>query len=277
MCNRTAVHTQLLQHGFQAAWFGGLRIATTSSAAGATARIAVVVRTGCGFLSGGRRGATAEDKEDCFGRATVALTRAIQHTYIVSPVDMAGLIGMAQTLAVYHCGYYTLKDRTVQFHEPKHVPSDAEAVLEWGLDTPFSSQDKPPLAIAMVVTVNGARSLKRFRLVIAQKSKLRLTHEVAAALASQSRDHRLTASSFFPCSIDREYLYGMPVMDIVLRFGCVLPTMAPPSWCIGSEEAKCIFIKPPKIGEYCSSQVSTILTHTACSHYYYKLLQCKYT
>ena len=34
---------------------------------------------------------------------------------------MAGLIGMAQTLAVYHYGYYTLKDRNVQFHEPKHV------------------------------------------------------------------------------------------------------------------------------------------------------------
>ena len=207
MCNRTAVHTQLLQHGFQAAWFGGLRIATTSSAAGATARIAVVVQTGCSFLSGGRRGATMEDKEDCFGRATVALTRAIQHTYIVSSIDMAGLIGMAQTLAVYHYGYYTLKDRTVQFHEPKYVPSDAEAVFEWDLNTPFSSQDKPPLAIAMR-TVNGVRSLKRFRLVIAQKSKLRLTQEVTAALASQSRDHRLTASSFFPCSIDREYLYG---------------------------------------------------------------------
>ena len=55
--------------------------------------------------------------------------------------------------------------------------------------------------------MNGARSLKRFRLVIAQKSKLRLTQETAA-LASHSRDHRLTASSFFPCSIDREYLYG---------------------------------------------------------------------
>ena len=178
--------TQLLQHGFQAAWFGGLRIATTSSAAGVTARIAVVVQTGCGFLSGGRRGATLEDKEDCFGRATVALTRAIKHTYIVSPIDMAGLIGMAQTLAVYHYGYYTLKDRLVQFHEPKHVPSDAEAVLEWGLNTPFNSQDKPPLAIAMVVTVNGVRSLRRYRLVIAQKSKPRLTQEVIAALASQS-------------------------------------------------------------------------------------------
>ena len=60
----------------------------------------------------------------------------------------------------------------------------------------------------MVVTVNGVRSLRRYRLVIAQKSKLRLTQEVTAALASHSREHRLTASGFFPCSIDREYLYG---------------------------------------------------------------------
>ena len=44
--------------------------------------------------------------------------------------------------------------------------------------------------------------------MVAQKSKLRLTSEVAAALASQSTDHRLTASGFFPCSIDREFLYG---------------------------------------------------------------------
>ena len=161
---------------------------------GATARIAVVVQTGCGFLSGSRRGASLEDKEDCFGRATVALTRATKHTYIVSPIDMAGLIGMAQTLAVYHYGYYTLKDRLVQFHEPKRVPSDAEAVLEWELNTPFNSQDKPLLAIAMVVTLNGVRSLRRYRLVIAQKSKLRLTQ---AALASHSRDHRLTASVSF--------------------------------------------------------------------------------
>ena len=98
LCNRTAVHNQLLQHGFQTTWKGGLRVSTSSSAAGATALIAVIVQTGCGFLSGGRRGATLDNREDCFGRATVALTRAIQHTYIVSPVDMAGLIGMAQTL-----------------------------------------------------------------------------------------------------------------------------------------------------------------------------------
>ena len=53
LCNRTAVHNLLLQHGFQSAWYGGLRVSTTSSAAGATARIAVIVQTGVGFLSGG--------------------------------------------------------------------------------------------------------------------------------------------------------------------------------------------------------------------------------
>ena len=97
---------------------------------------------------------------------------------------MAGMIGMAQTLAVYHYGYHTLKNRLVQYHEPTREPSDAEAVLEWGLDTPFTSQDKPPLAVAMVVTLNGVRSLRRYRLVIMQKSKLRLPQEVTAALCS---------------------------------------------------------------------------------------------
>ena len=65
MCNRTAVHHQLVQHGFRTTWEGGLRITTSSSAAGATARIAVVVQTGCGFLSGSRRDADEEEREDC--------------------------------------------------------------------------------------------------------------------------------------------------------------------------------------------------------------------
>ena len=51
MCNRTAVHNQLVQHGFRTSWEGGLRITTSSSAAGATARIAIIVQTGCGFMS----------------------------------------------------------------------------------------------------------------------------------------------------------------------------------------------------------------------------------
>ena len=56
------------------------------------------------------------------GRATVALTRAIEHTYIVSPLDMAGMIGMAQTIGVYHYGYFTLKGRDIQYHGPTAYP-----------------------------------------------------------------------------------------------------------------------------------------------------------
>ena len=128
----------------QKALDGKKRITTTSSAAGATARIAVIVQTGCGFLSGGRRGASADDREDCYGRATVALTRAIQHTNIVSPLDISGMVGMAQTLAVYHYGYYTLKVGQIHSHESAIVPSDAAAVLEWNLGVPFTSLESPP-------------------------------------------------------------------------------------------------------------------------------------
>jgi hypothetical protein len=115
----------------------------------------------------------------------VALTRAIQHTYILSPVDMAGLVGMAQTLAVFHAGYYTLRHGGLTTHSYPRTDS-----------------------IAMLTTVNGVRLLRRYRLVVAQRSKLRLAPPVATTLASNITDHRLTASGFFPCSIDREYLYG---------------------------------------------------------------------
>ena len=65
---------------------------------------------------------------------------------IVSPLDMSGMVGMAQTLAVYHYGYYTLEAGQVQSHESALVPSDTAAVLEWNLNVPFTSLDKPPFS-----------------------------------------------------------------------------------------------------------------------------------
>ena len=85
---------------------------------------------------------------------------------------------------MYHYGYHTLKARQIQFHGPALVPSDTAAVLDWGLDIPFTSLDKPPLAITMIVTVNGERSLRRYRLVIALKSQLHL-HPKVETTASQ--------------------------------------------------------------------------------------------
>ena len=57
------------------------------------------LQTGCGFLSGGRRGPPWMTER-------IAMGERLWHTgysaYIVSPLDMAGMIGMAQTLAVCH-------------------------------------------------------------------------------------------------------------------------------------------------------------------------------
>ena len=60
----------------------------------------------------------------------------------------------------------------------------------------------------MVLVLNGERTVRRYRLVIAQKTRLRLNAQVTAALTSHVSAHHLTTSGFFPCSIDREYLFG---------------------------------------------------------------------
>ena len=96
------------------------------------------------------------------------------------------------------------------------------AILEWELDIPFTPQDRPPLSIAMIVTVDGARCFRRYRLVIAQKS---------------------TASSFFPCSIDREFLYGYAADGYRSPLCYVLPIMEILFWSTGNETQRYIFIR----------------------------------
>ena len=112
---------------------------------------------------------------------------------------MAGLIGMAQTLGVYHYGYFTLSKQDIEYHDPNAHPT---AVLEWGLGSPFTPQDKPPLAIAMLIKSGDIRKWKRYRLVVARKEKLRLTQRVLAVLDANT----VTSSGFFPCAISKEYL-----------------------------------------------------------------------
>ena len=138
-----------------------------------------------------------------------------------------------------------------------------------------------------------------FRLVIAQKSKLRLTQEVTAALASHSREHRLTASSFFPCSIDGEYLYGYagdgyrsPLWLCVFYNGSpvlVQRLRGSKMYFHQATKDRRILLIPGilflwsapvafrRVALDCSSQAYTILTHIDCNHYCYKLLHCKYT
>ena len=54
-------------------------------------------------------GSPTEDTEDCLGRITVGLTRSKSLTLVVSPLDMMGLIGMAQVLAALAYGVQGLR------------------------------------------------------------------------------------------------------------------------------------------------------------------------
>ena len=77
----------------------------------------------------------------------------------------------------------------------------------------------------MIVTTNGTRVWRRYRLVVACRDRLRLPPNVLAALEPRTRDHVLTTSEFFPCSIDRECLYGYAADVTNLPSGCVQLTM----------------------------------------------------
>ena len=81
------------------------------------------------------------------------------------------------------------------------------AMLDWGLDTPFTSQDRPPLAIAITATVDGPAVYK--------DTALSWPRKPSCVLARKSPQHlhrglQIIAlpRGFFPCSIDREFLYG---------------------------------------------------------------------
>ena len=83
-----------------------LRVETIANSAGGTAAVAMVAQPSTGFLNGHfyADGSPTEDTEDCLGRITVGLTRSKSLTIVVSPLDMTGLIGMAQVLATLAYG-----------------------------------------------------------------------------------------------------------------------------------------------------------------------------
>ena len=75
-----------------------LRVETIANSAGGTAQVSIVAQPSIGFLNTKyySNGSPTEDTEDCLGRITVGLTRSKSLTMLVSPLDMMGLMGMAQ-------------------------------------------------------------------------------------------------------------------------------------------------------------------------------------
>ena len=109
--------------------------------------------------------------------------------------------------AYYSIGFYCrihTASKYLHYDLARAIRRWSKKKLEWGLDAPFTPQDRLPLAIAMVIKSGNRRKSKRYRLVVARREKLRLLQRVLAVLDANIA----TSSAFFPCAISKEYLYG---------------------------------------------------------------------
>ena len=130
-----------------------LRVETIANSAGGTAEVAIVAQPSTGFLNTRfyPDGSPTEDTEDCLGRITVGLTRSKSLTLLVSPLDMMGLIGMAQVIATIAYGIQGLRRGKTTWDWPKFNANpeqeNREQIQRWSLNT-VPSWSYPPLAIA---------------------------------------------------------------------------------------------------------------------------------
>ena len=101
-----------------------LRVETIANSAGGTAQVAIVAQPSIGFLNGRfyPDGSPTEDTEDCLRRITVGLTRSKSLTVLVSPLDMLGLMGMAQVLAAVAYGIRGLRRGQTTWKWPTFDP-----------------------------------------------------------------------------------------------------------------------------------------------------------
>ena len=129
-----------------------LRVETIANAAGGTAQVALVAQPSIGFLNGRfQNGSRTEDTEDCLGRITVGLTRSKSLTVLVSPLDMLGLMGMAQVLAAVAYGIKGVRRGQTTWKWPDFNPDpereNQAQMARWSINI-APNWKFPPLAIA---------------------------------------------------------------------------------------------------------------------------------
>ena len=176
-----------------------LRVETIANSAGGTAQVSIVAQPSIGFLNTKyySNGSPTEDTEDCLGRITVGLTRSKSLTLLVSPLDMMGLMGMAQVIATIAYGIRGLRRGETTWGWPDFDPDPAQENLaqlsRWSLN-PAPTWEFPPLAIANQYYDQQADEVKRarYRLILVRGSDLRWLNrerlqEVKAGLATQHR------------------------------------------------------------------------------------------
>ena len=142
---------------------GSLSAMIANSAAG-TAQVAIVAQPSTGFLNGRFYAdkTPTEDTEDCLGRTTVGLTRSKSLTILVSPLDMLGLMGMAQVVATIAYGIRGLRTGETTWSWPDFhsdpTQENLAQIQRWSLNQ-APDWTYPPLAI---IPPRGARRLVPF-------------------------------------------------------------------------------------------------------------------
>ena len=176
-----------------------LRVETIANSAGGTAQVSIVAQPSIGFLNTKyySNGSPTEDTEDCLGRITVGLTRSKSLTLLVSPLDMMGLMGMAQVIAAIAYGIRGLRRGGTTWSMPKFDPDPVQENLaqlsRWSLNS-APTWEYPPLAIANQYYDQQADEVKRarYRLILVRGSDLRWLNrerfqEVQAGLRAQHK------------------------------------------------------------------------------------------
>ena len=156
-----------------------LRVETIANSAGGTAQVAIVAQPSIGFLNGRfyPDGSPTEDTEDCLGRITVGLTRSKSLTVLVSPLDMLGLMGMAQVLAAVAYGIRGLRRGQTTWKWPTFDPDpereNTAQMKRWSINV-APDWAFPPLAIANQYLDRATNQIKRerYRLVLVRCSTL---------------------------------------------------------------------------------------------------------
>ena len=176
-----------------------LRVETIANSAGGTAQVAIVAQPSIGFLNTKyySNGSPTEDTEDCLGRITVGLTRSKSLTLLVSPLDMMGLVGMAQVVATIAYGIRGLRRGETTWEWPDFDANPEQENLaqmsRWSLNS-TPAWEFPPLAIANQYQDQQTNEVKRarYRLILVRGSDLGWLNrdrlqEVKTGLAAQHK------------------------------------------------------------------------------------------
>ena len=143
-----------------------IQIENVVTVAGATARHGLILQFNIGFLSGNNQKMTEDDVTESYLRANVGYTRATNSLLMASPLDMAGLPGVFQTLAVLLTGITTIYRPSTYYNLDISDTLDAREISDddWNEATngAILGALPPPLALVQV-------SARRHRNEIAQQ------------------------------------------------------------------------------------------------------------